>query len=553
VSLWRLYLVSLLVLVPIATFVGAGIVALWRTGQYLWLWWLLPVCWLPAWLLARRWRQQLVAPAAMGDPSVDYWTARDREAWEVVQAAQRNATEISAEQLLDPPFYLQTAMELGIRVAKVYHPKAKDPLGSRTVLEILTVAQLAIEDSHRWIADYVPGSHLLTIDQWRLLAKTPRWWRLASNVGWLASIAINPLNVTRFVVSKLALGSATKQLQENALAWGYAVFVGRVGFYLIEMNSGRLRIGADRYKNLTRRGSGKTGLAPSGKGENPEKSALAKVPVPILSQPWRADAVGGKSGPDESSGSAKPQTAASEPCEVVVAVVGQVKAGKSSVINALLGQRAAESDVLPATRDVRRYRVHQLDQPDSQWTLLDTPGYAEAGATEQQTRAIRAALAEADLVLLVMKVTSPARQADAAMLSDLTALQRNRLNRKPAPVLGVLTHIDQLSPVMEWSPPYDWKNPTVRKEEQIQESVQYHRELLGSMLAGIVPVCSDVEHEREFGIALWLLPAMLQLLGEARGCAVLRIMGAEVQSGQVRRIFTQLAQAGAALLQTQRL
>jgi uncharacterized protein len=210
VNLWRLYLVSLLVLVPIATFVTAGIVALWRTGQYLWLWWLLPVCWLPAWLLARRWRQQLVAPAAMGDPSVDYWTARDREAWEVVQAARRSATEISAEQLLDPPFYLQTAMELGIRVAKVYRPKSKDPLGSRTVLEILTVAQLAIEDSHRWVADYVPGSHLLTIDQWRMLAKTPRWWRLASNVGWLAAIAINPLNVTRFVVSKLALGSATK-------------------------------------------------------------------------------------------------------------------------------------------------------------------------------------------------------------------------------------------------------------------------------------------------------------------------------------------------------
>ena len=514
-SLWRLYLVSLLALLPIATFVVAGIVALWRTGDYLWLWWLLPVCWVPAWLLARRWRQQLVAPAATGVPDIDHWTARDREAWELVQAAQRDAAEIPADRLLDPHFYLQTAMDLGLRVAKQYHPKAKDPLSSRTVLEILSVAQLAIEDSHRWIADYVPGSHLLTIDQWRLLAKTPKWWRLASNVGWLASIAINPLNVTRFVVSKLALGSATKQLQEKALAWGYAVFIGRVGFYLIEMNSGRLRIGADRYKSLTR----------------------------------RAAPTSGELGADASSEPADSQGAANEPCEVVVAVVGQVKAGKSSVINALLGQRAAASDVLPTTRDVRRYRVQQLDQPDSRWTLLDTPGYAEDGATDQQTQAIRTALAEADLVLLVMKVTSPARQADAAVLNDLAANQRHRPNRKPPPVLGVLTHIDQLSPVMEWSPPYDWNHPTGRKEEQIQESVRYHRELLAPTVAGIVPVCSDVEHEREFGIAEFLLPAMLQLLGEARGCAVLRIMSDEGRSGQVRRIFTQLAQAGAALLQ----
>ncbi len=513
-SLWRLYLISLLVAAPIVTLVVAGGILLWQTGHYFVLWWLFPVCWLPAWLLARRWRKQFVAPEVTGEPGSGYWTERDKQAWQLVQATQENAAGIAPERFTDPQLYLQSALDLGLRIARVYRPKAQNPYGSRTLVEVLAVAQLALEESEQRIAEYVPGSHLLTIDQWRLLSKAPRWWRLASNVGWAASIAFHPANVTRLVASKLALGSATKQLQENMLAWAYAVFIGRVGFYLIEMNSGRLRSGTQRYRRLVREGQRTEGSKPG----------------------------------DEASAAAEAPSTAAEPCEVVMAVVGQVNAGKSSLINALLGQRTAETDVLPATRDVRRYRLRQADQHDSLWTLLDTPGYGEEGATSQQKRAIRTALHEADLVLLVMKATSPARQPDAEILKELNVLQQGRPDRKPVSVLGVLTHIDQLSPVMEWSPPYDWETPTVRKEEQIREAVQYHRELLGRSLAGIVPVCSDVENQREFGVAQWLLPAMLPLLGEARGCAVLRILGQEGRSGQVRRVFSQLAQVGTTLL-----
>jgi uncharacterized protein len=515
VSLWRLCLISLLVVAPVVTLVVAGGILLWQAGQYFLLWWLFPVCWLPAWLLARRWRKQFFTPEMTGGPSSGYWTERDKQAWQLVQAAQENVAGIAAERFTDPQLYLQTALDLGLRIARVYRPKAQNPYGSRTLVEVLAVAQLALEESERKIAEYVPGSYLLTIDQWRLLSKTPRWWNVANNVAWAASIAFNPVNVTRLVASKLALGSATKQLQDNMLAWAYAVYIGRVGFYLIEMNSGRLRSGTQRYKQLVRHEQ---------HGE--------------VSKPG-----------DEGSAAVEAPSTAAEPFEVVVAVVGQVNAGKSSLINALLGQRTAETDVLPATRDVRRYRLRQADHHDSVWTLLDTPGYGEEGATNQQKRAIQTALHEADLVLLVMKATSPARQPDGEILKKLQALQQGRPDRKPVPVLGVLTHIDQLSPVMEWSPPYNWETPTGRKEEQIREAVQYHRELLDRSLAGIVPVCSDVENQREFGVGQWLLPAMLQLLGEARGCAVLRILGQEGRSGQVRRVFRQLAQVGAMLLQ----
>ncbi len=512
--MWRLYLISTLIVAPLAVMVTAGALALWRTGQYLWLWWLIPACWLPAWLLARRWRRQLIVPTIVSGQPAEYWTERDEAAWQIVRQAQQEALEVEADRLVDPHFYLQSAMDLGLRLARHYSPKAKDPVGSRTVLEILTVAQLALEDSHRWISDYVPGSHLLTIDQWRMLAKAPRWLGLAGNLGWIASIAANPLNVTRFVASKLTMDSAARQFQDNALAWGYAMYLGRVGFYLIEMNSGRLRVGAARYRELTR------------------SDMLRRSPAGTMPQPDGAPA----------------QAASDTGCEVVVAIVGQVKAGKSSLINALIGRREAEVDALPATREVQRFRMHSTADVADGLTLLDTPGYGEDGATDQQRQAIRKALAQADLVLLVMKVTNPARRADAAVLDDLIAESRGKTDRKAPPIAAVLTHIDQLSPIMEWTPPYDWDKPTRPKEEQIGQAVQYHRELLGDSLAGVVPVCSDVERGREFGVREWLLPAMLDLLGEARGCAVLRVLREEIRRGRVRRVFLQLARAGAAIL-----
>lgn len=510
-KLWRLYLVSALMVLPVAVLVIAGIIALWRSGTYVWLWWLLPLCWLPVWLLARRWRWRMFGGEdPLGEPAA-YWTPRDKAAWELVEAEQKRAVEIPPEQLVDPHFYLQSALDLGLNIARHYRPQAKNPLGSRTVLEILSVAQLALDDSHRWIADYVPGSHLLTVDQWRVMTKAPRWLRLAGNVGWAVSIAANPLNVTRLIASELTFGQAAKEFQDNAAAWLYAMFLGRVGFYLIEMNSGRLRGDPQRYRRLTR----------------PQEPSLLSILGGAASRP-----------PGEVEGA---------DAHVVITVVGQVKAGKSSLINALVGEQAAEVDVLPATSDVRQHRLKH-EESDLDLVLLDTPGYADSGATSQQLQAIRTALAKADLVLLVLKVVSPARQADLAMLGELQEAVQAQPNRKPAPILGVLTHIDQLSPVMEWSPPYNWSQPTGRKEEQIREAVHYHSELFGTSLAGLIPVCSDMARQRAFGVQQWLLPAMVQLLGEARGCAVLRILHDESRRGQVKRVFKQIAKAGAALL-----
>lgn len=516
-KLWRWLVILALYAVPVTVFFTVGVMVVWRSGRYWWCWWLAPLCWVAAYLLTRVWRTRLAPPVEADFAAPEHWTARDREAWHVVETQQRQIGSIATGQLTDPHFYLQSAMELALAVARHYHPKAQDPVGSLTVLDLLAAAQLAIEDSAVWCRQYVPASHLLTVNQWRMLGHAPAWLSAAGNLTWVASVLMNPLNFGRYLISKLTTESATRQLREHALGWFYVIFIRNTGFYLIEMNSGRLRGGAARYRRL--------------------QAQLAQNAEPPVAG-------------EDASGAGEPAPPA-EALEVRIALVGQVKAGKSSLINALLGRQQAAVDVLPQTKQVQRYELcvgAENEAGSDRLVLLDTVGYADDGATPEQLHEMQEALRGADLVLLVMDAASPARRADVRLLGELTAWRETNMHLKSPPVLGVLTHIDQLRPTLEWTPPYDWHAPSKPKEHSIAGAVAYTREQFGLQLADVVPVCSDVARERAWGSYEELLPVMLQALGEAHACALLRTLHAELDRDRVQVLFQQLGHACTGML-----
>ena len=53
------------------------------------------------------------------------------------------------------------------------------------------------------------------------------------------------------------------------------------------------------------------------------------------------------------------------------------------------------------------------------------------------------------------------------MMQALKTWFESRPDLKMPRVLAVVTHIDMLTPAMEWKPPYDWQTPTRPKEQQI--------------------------------------------------------------------------------------
>ncbi len=191
----------------------------------------------------------------------------------------------------------------------MYFPDADDAFSSLTVPEVLAALRLALDDLEQWLLTSLPGSRLLTIRQWQMFQHAPKWIRRIQNTTWAASILMNPANVARLWTSRVTADPITTELQTEVLAVIYLRFIREMGFYLIEMNSGRLRGGADAYRRHFQTASER----PVERGEQP-----------------LAD-------------SASAQT-------VNVALVGQVSSGKSSLINALTGVHQAAVDLLPKTR-----------------------------------------------------------------------------------------------------------------------------------------------------------------------------------------------------------
>ncbi|MFM9066553.1 MAG: GTPase family protein [Planctomycetota bacterium] len=528
---WQIISLALLILVPAAICLVVSIVALGKLGWLPYIFWLLPVFWSGAYLLARRWRQDWSEPPPLA--AAPHWTARDEAAWKLVESTVGTAPSAGPEQFLDPHFYLQAAQQLARDLATHYHgPGATDPLGPLTVPEVLAAAELALHDSGDWLRRYVPGSHLLRIDHWRLVARAPQWATWASRLWRAGSLIVDPTSFLRQLAASFTIDSTTRELTAGLLQAFYCVFLQRVGYYLIELNSGRLKLGADRYRQQL----GNFPTATSDRQFNSQPAASA------------AD--------DAATATGAPSAAGKTDEPLVIAVVGQVSAGKSSVINAVLGEQRAAADILPTTQQVQRYRLVLPHSPQP-LELLDTPGYGEEAADDQ---ALLPLAQHCDLVLIVMNASHPARDLDVRFVTRWREFWQSQPQRKPPPLIGVLTHIDSLRPVAEWSPPYQLaapyqlaSHPAVPDERPkaaaIRAALDYNAALFQPPLAALVPVFTAPEAVAVYGIDEYLLPAMLRQLPESRAAALLRLLHQEWEETRITRTLTQIKNAAAALLQ----
>jgi predicted GTPase len=512
-SRWRLGFILLLFAIPVVVLAALGCYYLWLHHWSFAAWWPLGACWAVAYGLGWYWarKQRLLRPPDFTPTAAT--TERDRQAWKLVEERAKEASKIPPDNFIEFQFYISTAQEMALELAKVYQPRATDPIGRLTIPEILAVVELAAHDLSELVDQYVPGGHLLTINNLRQARRATEWYQTASKLYWLVAAVFAPLQTgMRYAATQAGMARPWQLLQENLLLWFYTAYVHRVGTYLIEVNSGRLRVGLKRYRELVR------------------GPAVDQVVA------WSPDLATTAGQP------AAPQPATEEQVRpVTITMMGQVKAGKSSFINALLGEQQAQTDVLPMTREITRYQLQPAGIP-ARFVLLDTVGYGHTGPKEDELKATREAAQQSDLVCLVLHARNPARQADAEVLAALESWFRSRPDLKKPPILGILTHIDLLSPAMEWAPPYQWDQPKRLKEQHIREAHATVHEQLGQYLVGCVPVCSAPG--KIYGIEEWFLPTVLELLDEAKGVALLRCLRAEADAGKVRKVFQQLLAVG---------
>jgi GTPase len=131
-----------------------------------------------------------------------------------------------------------------------------------------------------------------------------------------------------------------------------------------------------------------------------------------------------------------------------VALVGRPNAGKSTLINRLVGQKIAAVSDKPQTT---RFRIQGvLTNPKGQVVLVDTPGVHQPGyeLNRRMMSAVHDALLGVDLVCLIRDASSSTGNGDRFVL-DLI-----RQSNKPA--LLLLNKIDKLEDKSSLLPLIDW-------------------------------------------------------------------------------------------------
>ena len=503
-SRWRITVVALLIAAPLLLMAGAGTYHLWWFGWSLIVWWPMMALMGLGWFLGLRWQSQSKLLAPPPTPGEAYFTARDKEAAKLVQARADAGVKAHADRLTDQAFYVDTSREMADELARFYHPGAADAVDRLTIPEMITAVELAAEDLAEMVEKYLPGGHWLTVRDFKRAQSAAKWFERGSNAFWGVMAVLDPINTAlRYTASKVGIESPMRMLQQNLTGWFYTAFVTRLGHYLIELNSGRLRVGAKKFREL--------------------REQMRRAGTPAIDS--------------------RPADGADGVARVTVTLVGQVKAGKSSLVNALIGEERARTSALPATEGVHRYESETPGVPTG-LVINDTQGYGHEGPRADQLAKTFEAAKGSDLVLIVLHANNPGRAADLAMLQKMAAWFASRPELKAPPVVAVMTHIDLLKPSLEWSPPYDWRAGTRPKEANIRAALEAVRKQLGAHLQAAVPACTSAG--KAWGIEEDVLPALASQLNEAHGVAFLRAVMAEADRDKIRKTFDQVLAVGGA-------
>ncbi len=118
----------------------------------------------------------------------------------------------------------------------------------------------------------------------------------------------------------------------------------------------------------------------------------------------------------------------------IAAIVGRANTGKSSLLNALLGEPV--SVVSPVAQTTRRPVRGILTEDQLQIVFLDTPGIRQAShaLSSMLNRTARGLVTGSDVVLLLLDASRPPQDEDRGWM--------NKLARETSPVFAVLNKTD---------------------------------------------------------------------------------------------------------------
>lgn len=356
----------------------------------------------------------------------------------------------------DPPIwddwglFWQRCLSLISAIAQAYYPNVKRPLLNIYVPEAYGLIRGTVDDTDRMMQKLSPvlgqvsiGQMVEGVELYRKLEPSAK--KLIKAYQW-AQWIFNPAAAAARQVSSKNMNQANQQILLNL--------------------SNMLRETA--LRNLAQQSVALYG----GEGKNSLAEITAVLPAEPTEKTRTLRAILDQATPAETV----------EQAPVNILLVGRTGAGKSSVINTLFQEEKAAVDVLPSTDKIQSYRWQSTERSQSESLILwDTPGYEQVEREDLREQVIDYAT-EADLLLLVTPALDPALQMDADFLREL----QDEVDELPT--IAIVSQVDKLRPIREWSPPYHWKTGSWPKEKSIREAVSYRAEQLDAFCQQVLPL-----------------------------------------------------------------
>jgi len=507
---WRSWVLLLLFIGPYLVFTGLGFLWLQERG---WVWvtvaaMLSIAAGVGLSVLLSKWTKSsksFLPPIDWDAPQT--FTDFDRQAWLLIQAEAERGDALDMAALTQLDTYIDSGRGMATRLAAHYNPLSADPIERVAVVELLTALELATEDLIR-LCRQVPGGDLVSPADWKRAVVAAGYIQKASDLYSFLLPLINPVTgIPRLASQQFMVKPAWKNMQQNVLRWFYRSFINRLGTHLVELYSGRLVIGADRYRLLTRR--------------------LGKAAADV----------------DTTVG------------DLVIAFAGSRDSGKSRLIAAIEEARGGDPSALDGRlvglggdkAGLDRLRTARLVEVDT-YTPWE-PGKENARGRATRRHAVAVAV-ESDLLVLVVDARVDSREPDLAFLRDWSKWYADHPVLEVPPALAVVSHVDAPGLGGEWKPPHDWARGATPREAAVRARVQALRAELPAAVAEVVPAAPGAVPT--WGVVESVLPPLTALCHRAERNALIRHLHEASARSKAGRLFRQVGQHGRTLFNSLR-
>ncbi|MCM0022273.1 MAG: 50S ribosome-binding GTPase [Tagaea sp.] len=462
-AFWRETILVALLVLPWLVLLPLGVLWLWEHGAALW--WLLGSAVLG--IAAFGLRRAILRASKPRSVAAPVGTPNDDAAWALVEAKVR-ATE---------PFDFAEPKQAGAALERLvtdlahhYNGDSPEAVYDVTLPELLLLAERTAKTARAAALANVPGvralkfGHLLWLNR-QIATHGASLGQVFEKAEWawrLFRLVKDPASGAMGEIGRYLLGGSYGVLSARIRASLTALLLRETGRAAIELYSGRLRLTAEEVAAA----------------DGTDRVALDEV------------------GP------------------VRIALMGQINAGKSSLFNALAGQVHREIGIDVSAQKPGEIAIARDGKPEI--VLREAAGLSGGKAPSlDEARG-------ADLVVWVASATQPARNIDMEALRDIRAAFAADPARKAPPFVLALTHIDALSPKLEWAPPYDLRDAARPKAKNIRAAVDHVCAELGFAPGDCVPIAARAPGDVYGADALWA--SIADRLGPARAAKLARVL-----------------------------